>query len=879
MTSFCCDEEARQSFHDKAVLAGCLALLRKCQCALDNAIRSQDNAYFFNTWHSLAPQLRAGLQTAARIARLRPYNYLQAADETPNGSIAADASTVIIEALPRTLSSGDVLSDLVELILLEIAVANGTPRGRFGSFDGLRELLLCPFQTVVAQVCCSILRFCDNCDIFTAQSMAVKYMCDCCKTFINDTRFTSLDGDHTFDLCPACYELGTQYLKAKKRRDDSKVIIKGKSVGENPKLTCGEVRSMEAVAIQKEDTGNRTRQRTGKDAESSSNTPSKNLKDGGEVAHGQQLFNDFMDGLLTGISGLLGDELEKQSDACDSLMWLAVDLIRHSFQCGRKVDRAKRLAKAMVLGLSSRLEPAIGVVVSHDDGYGPYCILEGLISLFAPDKIAREYILGVLENKCTVAEMDGELTKSDTIVCTHGLPAKRRKCTLSVGKERVFFACPKKDSNKCTFFVWADQECVRGNTISPIVSVFNDEIARFLWELFTVLKRNEISLHQQLRSFIENHAIRLLPRQKEKVSLIAKPIETLAIDFEEDFADGVMCSRGRLQADTPDDIWMDLSRMSKKSDLPVAAAYRSRLQAEKALELVSLIATPDTDEKSEWFPMLCRIMLTDDVQLQERGNLLHVFAKRILHLLCSDKPGLSRAVHDHFLFCFHFEKLIDCSKEILAYCVLLNEKARCCPQRQSNVDVQFTKLSICDLSGTEDLISEDVNSIRSNDALRKILSELWTAAQKHKNSWRHFCGLRALPANAFRQELAVLEDFYSTQPLKAIFAVVCSSAPENQVKALQLINLALTCSNEGDSAHSYIRARAILVARKMRVADLASRHRLLRILLRKIVLRVSVDDIYAFVIRFVCRGSTSEIRGLASSVAIETMPLLKYIIT
>jgi hypothetical protein len=105
---------------------------------------------------------------------------LQAADETPHafGSIATDASNFMIECFTRSPSTDDLVSDFVELSLLETAVAIGSrstseysPRGRFGSFDGLRRLLGSPNLSVVGEACLSISRFCERYSVAKALVM------------------------------------------------------------------------------------------------------------------------------------------------------------------------------------------------------------------------------------------------------------------------------------------------------------------------------------------------------------------------------------------------------------------------------------------------------------------------------------------------------------------------------------------------------------------------------------------------------------------------------------------------------------------------------------------------------------------------------------
>jgi hypothetical protein len=142
---------------------------------------------------------------------------------------------------------------------------------------------------------------------------------------------------------------------------------------------------------------------------------------------------------------------------------------------------------------------------------------------------------------------------------------------------------------------------------------------------------------------------------------------------------------------------------------------------EKALELISLIAHPDTDSNTKWFPIICKIMLSQPAT----PDTLRLLAKRSLRQLCGKNTGLSHAVRDHFMFVFLFEKLITCAELMLRNCVLLNEKARQCSTSWKTSDpICFHGLKVYHFVGTEALFSEDVCTLQTNEAMSKILSEV-----------------------------------------------------------------------------------------------------------------------------------------------------------
>lgn len=855
------DEESRQSFHDKAVLAGCTVFLTKCQRSLEALKGTENRADFRRTWHSLIPSLRSCLQTAARIARLRPFNYFLAAD----GSIAADAGKFINDCLSRSISDYDLVSDFVELSLLESAVANGTPRGRFGSFDGLRYLLSSPNHAVVSQTCASISRFCRVCDIFTSQTMAVKYVCDSCLLFINDTRYTLLDSDHTFDLCPDCYSLGHEYSKSAKCEDNDNVFIKGKTVGESPKLTCHEVQIMQPVAIYKAATDDDAFCREIKVKDKTTyrlpQHPQPVQIIGAEIAHQQQLFNDFMDGLFTGIAGLLGEELMKLRSTPSSLVWLCVDLVRHSIQSGRKRDQANVLASAMGFGLRARIEATMSGVGSLL-GDCP-TLLDGLTSIFAKNQGVREYLLGIHKNFVAV-ENDG----SGIVCCTHGAPAALFKITRGQDKDRCFFGCAEDIKRRCEFFVWAD----KGAEVKAVCPPFSDDIATFVWQLLTSVPTNGgTPLHLSLCAFVDKFC-----SQNGNYSSDSKNSQVLDYcrNLENGFADGVLCSYGRLRGDYAHEILSSLLRRPRAADARICASDAESVVI-KSLELISLVASPDMGCSTEWFPTLCRIVLSVKVQVANSDN-LRSLAKRCLAQLCGKNTRLLHAVRDHFSFAFHCDKLFRCAEGMLSYSVRLNEKARqCSPDWRITETISFQRMNICDVVGTEDLLSEDVGTLQTNEDANKILCELYSTATKRGSSWRRFCGLRKLPSGMSRSLSELQSDFTTCPPILSLFAVACLVSFENQVKALRLINLALGRPSERKSAALHKQVETDLPKSSDDEKDMensvgiAARLPFIYIdsTTPEEILNVSIGDVHAFVVRFVCRGNSSEIRNLSSNIA------------
>lgn len=846
LTSMIRDEETRQAFYDMSVLNGCSDFLLKCKYTLDEVRLMKNPSQFHPVWLALIPSIRNCLQTAARIARQRPFNYLQAAD----ASIVEYASNCINECFKESLVNDDLVSDLVELSLLETAVANGTPRGNFGSFSGLMGLLANPNQAVVSQASLSICRFCQVCDLFNSPAITVKYICDSCLLFINDSRFTLLDDDHAFDLCPECYHIATGLVIDENCRDSDSVIINGKPVGDKVQLTCGEVQVLQPVAIQKYLT----------DGDSGSDAKGNPDK--------LELFNDFMDCLCTGIAGLLGDELREKPLLPSSFLWLSVDLVRHSLIRGRKTARAKRLAEAIAFRLCSKLEALPKGANLSDD-----CIVlfEALMCLFAPDRSVRDFFFGTRSDF-----VDVEHDANTEVVCeVHKARARLRRFTEGPDKDRCFLSCSKTANNCCTFFVWHDQLDTLSGSAQSNVSLFSDSIAMFVWELFaSPLTDTGSSMNSILISFVEqiwNQNQSLCEKRQTLSAALRSEVKSIGCDLQKIYADGVVCSLARLADDA---ILDNMICHDQKSKLPQAGSVAfdcDTLAVEKCLELISLVASPDAQRTHEWFPILCRIMLSDKAQSSPYDT-LRVLAKRSIKHLCGRDSGLSYAVRDHFVFTFHCDRLLTCANDMFKTCAMLNEKARQCGLEWTTGNpLTFRRLTMGHFVGTEFLISEDISNFQVNERLSKLLTQLWTEASKRPRGWNRFCGLSTFSASSSSKESDL-----DAPPILYILAVACAASPANQLIAIRLLNLALSFPNESkesslkceepsklneiNNTNELVCSHSVLVPG--RLSSLYS-----NTLKPEDILISTISELHNFVMRFVYRGPSTEIRVLSCSVA------------
>jgi hypothetical protein len=846
-SSFETDEESRQCLVDHSILSGCTKFLSKLEESFKAVLNAADCQLENWMYLSLIPSLRLCLQTAANVARLRPFNYPQSVE----GSIASNAFAVVDACLKCSVTF-ELVEDFVELLLLESTVANGTPLGRFGSFDGIRSLILSSNKQIASKTCESISRFCRYEDIFTAQTVAVKYVCDYCLRFINDIRYTIVEVEHGLDLCPECYRLAKDYAGKHNKKDEIK--IDGRYVGEHRRLTCEEVAAMEPIPIQKPPAA----------VDSLSlNHQNRDQSSMAEIAHQNQLFNDFMDGLTTGIAGLLIDEFKKFGDIPSSFVRLSVDLIRHSIHSGRKVERGKELLASIAVGLNSRLRSA------SEECNAVECIrlVEGLICTFVQDEDVRKFVLSH-EVFTSVSPPADSLVHACTV---HKIPVGYFKPPGCTGSDRIFMACSKDPQHRCNFFKWVDKKGeISTEVTSGITEVtsglFDEEIGKLVWQFFSSYSNEEMPMHLGLCYCVEKFSN--LSSQQEASSTSNKTfLSDKFADIEGEFYDGVFCCHERLRSDFSVKDSIELFHKSQSSKPHIDVKTADSLLVEKLLELVSLVASPSTENLDPWYPVLCRLSASAKGP-NASSSRVRTLARRCLWQLCGKDSIGSFAVRDHYLFTFQLEKLVRYTEDTLDFCITLNEKARLCgPHWKDSHRHSIKDLKVRHFIGSEALVSEDVSTLEANKVVKEMLHEIMTSAEKRGGNWRRFCGLHSFPVNLSKNTSDVHSEILAAPPIFILFAASCSTSIENQLLVLRIVRLALCRSGE----HKGAPLQPVVIEED----DLDNPHptsSFNKILYKNCtspekILDVSMDDVYAFVMSFVYRGTTYEIQKESLAIA------------
>ena len=834
LSSFERDEEACQRFIDNGILSGCSSFLSKIQISLQTETNISPS---HSIWMHLSaiPAIRSCLRTAAYVALRRPFNYPQVVE----GSIATIAIGIVSACLKCAISV-ELVEDFVELSLLESTVVNITPNGRFGSLDGIKSLLLVSNKEIASKIYDSISRFCKFGDIFTAQTVTVKYVCDHCLLFINDVRYTVLEKEHGVDLCPKCFSIATEYASRSSKNDTVK--INGKNVAEQRSLTCEEVFAMEPVPIQKH--------------KGTGNSATVNQQHDGifaiDGAHQNQLFNDFMDGLTMGISGHLVEELKNSSDIPSSLVELAVNLIRHSIHSARKVDRGKELMSSMIEGLHSQLQANLSCLTISNCTH----LLEGVIKTFVQDKFVRNYFLSTEDSPVVCSSINN----FDSLKCVchkHNLPVCHYKISNGSEKDRTFMVCSKDPHERCNFFIWTDQK-IRPQFVDKY-GLFDEEIGALAWHCL-----NSISADIRLCSLIDELTLTTAESEdssnRDVIGVLGQSNDT-----QQSYYDGLFCSHVLLKDNFFIEDQIEVYQGSVNSKRVVNSTTAKTALVETALELMSLIATNGQSE-NQWFPVLCRLSSTDKGQKAVPNRIRHL-ARRSLWKLCGRDSTISVAIRDHYGFANRIEKLLRESKEFLDLCLTLNDKARVClPHRKYDIH-SFTEMKLCHIVGIEALVSEDVSSLDANRAIEKVLREVASLAEKRCGSWRRFCGLQKLPKKKCLIPASLGDDLLDGPPIYVLLALICSGSIEHQSLVLRLVRLALSQSNDRKSAplQGKVKVDSNFEGKEVNITNLPQLYQ--SFLYPEAILDISIDDLFAFVVCFVYRGLTYEIQKESLSIA------------
>jgi hypothetical protein len=616
------------------------------------------------------------------------------------------------------------------------------------------------------------------------------------------------------------------------------VVINSKTVGGETKLTCVQMKQMQPVSLEKMDVEQVEVKSSGRQGGSPEAPPdddedlqralrlslgetASDENETNDLPMGHQAYEYFVGHLFSSVVELLANVLKRERCVTHvgPLIRLLLDLVRNSKQPDSQNDRAKRFSKELSHGISHILKAgSVGKKLQQEKFLVLVTCLRSFTNLLVPEADSQYILEGSQPDENgddpRVAKPK-EKTTSKFICETHNMPAVRRRCARGVHKDRRFYVCGKERGQRCKYFVWADEVVSKPEKKQKVKSGFNDFIRGFLWSH----SPSSTPLHAKLCRLLEDEVLgddteecevslsltNSSQDDKQSDSSTRKSFYD-AKDMERDLADGVYCSREKIQ-DVLSGVDAVKTELDCTRDLHVSSqssADRGVTLLEASLDLLTLVADHETEGMSRWFSLLCEINISTN-----KPSSLRALAKRVLKTLCGGNKTLYHSVRDHFAFGFQLRTLYRNASTALEAALVVKEKARQCSDTWSaSEEIKWSTLAVGDLIGTEELISEDNSTQLCAKKLGKVLDELWSVIKNRGESWRRFCGLQSLPHShrenlGARSELGEVEQYLSASaPVVALFWMASALSGSNQVKLLRLVDFALTNWKERKAAQS-----------------------------------------------------------------------------
>ena len=708
-----------------------------------------------------------------------------------------------------------------------------------------------------------------------------------------------------FSLCKDCFRLGKEFAESQSFNPRLQVVINGKTVGVKTKLTCVQMKRMQPISlgridveqVEEESSGHHggspdSSQEEDEDLQralrlSLGDTP-RDEDETNDPSEEQTTYEYFVGHLFTSIVDLLASVLKRErcGHSAGPLIRLLLDMIRNSKHVGSQNDRAKRFSKEISQGISHILKAgSAGKQISQEKFLVLVTCIRSLTNLLAPED-SHEILEESHPDEHSGDDQRGVKPKeksSPKFICeTHNIPAVRRRCAKGVHKDRRFYVCGKERGQRCKYFVWADEFEMKPEKKPKTMSRFNGIVKGFLWSY----NSSSIPLHSRLCRLVEDEILgeesdlelslslaNTSSNDKEKNGT-TKQSTYDAKSMERDLADGVYCSREKMQ-----DVASGAAELTAELGSALGLCFsqknsgdRGEILLEASLELLTLVADHQTEGISRWFSLLCEINIATN-----KPSSLRSMSKGVLKTLCGGNRTLYQSVRDHFQFGFQLRSLYRNASTALNASLFVKEKARQCGQNwSSSAEVQWHGLAVGDLIGTGELVSEDSYTQLCSKQLGKVLDELWSVVKNRGESWRRFCGLQSLPnsprENAGRRSVygEAAKHLSNSAPIMSLFWMASALSGTNQVKLLRLIDFALTNwkerkvvpsskpresssdeggtgDNAGDSAMS-VSSESSLLPEDILVKGDKMLH---------------IDGIVAFALTFVYSGRTVDIRRIS----------------
>ena len=626
----------------------------------------------------------------------------------------------------------------------------------------------------------------------------------------------------------------------------------------------------------------------------------------------------FMDGARVEGEHKMADSPVSGAGGAATLMHLVLHLVLSPESEDIRIQRGVKLATQILKKLRSMAEFCLSsadIDIENNPSCVSTCIgMSTLVALLSEKDLFKDGEDAFLVSPSLGSESETHAlftaenkprSKNSTIFkCkVHGVPCARRKLTHGINKDRRFYVCGKDKKDRCHFFQWADEasppmdipvnkfeENARNSRrdsffVRQMESLFfrlitehDDKESQPLEEVFCCLLQKICSQFSMASSKQQGDVMSGPSRSSDDKSTHEFTVNTLnqsKAQLRQDIYDGVQLCRRKFSPSTSRYLHESLNEScALTTSAESANPANSYLVLQTSLDLLSRVASNSlrsTGHKkgsywtSQWFSLLCEIISSSSSSSSQR-----FLAKRMLKKLCGGKKETYQRVRDHYVFAFQFLNVLDCAQGPIQAAFDVKRRETAC-STDFDKDRNWKDYGAGDLLGVDGLVSEDAFKISIERKLNCNLNDLLTSAMGRGANWRNFCGLDCIPhVHRYDSEVA-LGDEASHPPIVLLFWMSCCFRAQFKSQFLRLVEVALTSNSNVLRQGSSDRVRETNnphLKRPIRAA-IGESGSSPEALLFKNRIRLTVDQVFGFILEFVYRGQTRDIRATASTIALK----------
>ena len=690
-----------------------------------------------------------------------------------------------------------------------------------------------------------------------------------------------------------------EFASSKGFHSNTHVVIKGKKIGRDTKLTCAKMKQMKAISLPKANAQLGVSKMDMKDTTTDKVASSSYGEDededlqkalrmslGENIADEDQLlsnpntqlaYEEFITHLFSEILALFPRIVKRKnpSKSVGPIAKLLLDLLRQTKSESSQVERGKNLSKVLTDTISYILAAHTSEGLSQSLSHALVVCNRACTDLISLNTLSENPLVAENAEETPKSVLRSDKTSPEHVCKVHNIPAVRRRCASGPDKDRRFYVCGKPRGSRCNYFVWVDEVKGKADKTPNEKSRLQKILQPIVWNHFS---EGELPLHARLCEVMEKETFNTIydasqANDEPSLSDPEKPRATKKMKShyggsrrDQDVADGVPCSLEKLLVQTHRASTKHSGNTLKDLAFIDPSVDHREWLLQSSVDVITSMADYQAKGISRWFSFLCEISMS-----KVNNQSIRPMAKRALKTLCGGNTTMYHSVRDHFSFGFKLKEIFQMSGPLLTASMKVKEKARLCGEDWAGGEESSWKtLSVGGLLGVQDLIPEDSFSHTREARVEVILDEILAVVKSRGKSWRRFCGLEQFPLTYRESGVGTLE-LSETPPIVALFYLACCSKGSNQIKLIGLIDLALDdppalretvppSSEDDDRNHQESEAISLLEGSRLdHPKDVLINGRR----------PLTIDEFVAFAIQFVLNGRSSQLRKIAYHVAVK----------